>query len=211
MSIYEEKGTLSAQQDCRSEWTLLRSETRQCVSWQGKGTDQSLVSHTDHMTFTDWQTPMHNEQISARPVCHRPWLSTLSATLLLFPFVLCSRAPLRVTRNRFDSFSHFLHHLYAIAVTSIRFHRLFVRIFVCALTPHAGCLVITHTRKTAHRGVWSFWKFLQTLIQQFSVSAVMAGWQGCHSWPSNLQALEVKTNLWCCTVFSAFFNHTIPH
>lgn len=55
-----------------------------------------------------------------------------------------------------------------------------------------GTLMQTHTLGACSRG-----EIRQTLIWQFSVSAVRAGWRGCRSRPCDLQAAEAKTGFWC--------------
>lgn len=115
MSIWGGKGTLSAQQDCRSEWTLLRLEKQihrdKTAICELAGKKKPLIEGQP-LTMTTWplltdgqteRTLMHNEYITARPVCHRLWISPLSPCLLLLPFVLSRRAQPWAMGNRLDS------------------------------------------------------------------------------------------------------------
>lgn len=80
-------------------------------------------------------------------------LSPSSPRLLLLPPVLSRRAQLWATGNRLDSSPHFFCRVYAVAVTSVPSHRLFVCVCVCALMPLSGCLLYhTHTHKNHPQG-----------------------------------------------------------
>lgn len=210
MSIYGEKGTLSAQQDCRSEWTLLRSEQTNTHRYNNnlQAGRKKPLTQVQVLTPTGWplfsngqpeQTLMHNEYISGRPICHGLCISPLSASLLLLQFVLSCRAQLWVLGNRLDSLLHFLCHVYATAVTSISSHRLFL--CVSSLDTHMHTHPQGRYRAAAILdGHWSV-TWVSVLSQRCDM--------GCHLRLNDLQALEVKMSLWCCaqsSVLSLIFS-----
>lgn len=203
MSTSGERGTLSAQQDCRLEWTLSRSEQQthtetrwQYVSWQGKsqlieGQPLTLAGQPLLADGRTERTLMHNEYITARPVCHR------AATLALIttPPPASSRPlPQSPAVGDGESLRQFAAFLLSCVCRSCHIRSLSQVICVCVcVCPYAtlwlSSLSHTHTQKppTGGRGAagnldrrWSVsWV---SVLSWWDDRAVTHVWMTCRLW-----------------------------
>lgn len=138
---------------------------------------------------------MRNQYLSAGTVCRASGLSQRGSCFHPSSPAVSDRESLRqFTAFPLSSVRHSCHiHL---------FRRLFVhthlcaRVHACPYTSSPLCLYRT-LMQTHSLEACSCGDIGQTLIWQFSVSAARAGWRGCRSRASDLQAAEVKTGLWC--------------
>ena len=161
------------------------------MSWQGKsqlieGQPLTLAGRPLLADGRTERTLMHNEYITARPVCH----GAVDLALATTPPPASSRPlPQSSAVGDGESLRQFAAFLLSCVCRSCHIRSLSqvicVCVCVCVCVPLCHFLAvffITHTHthththtNTTHRGAWRGWKFGQTLIRQLSVSAVMEG------------------------------------
>lgn len=217
-SIYGEKGTLSAQRDCRSEWTLLRSEKQ---AHRDKTTICELTGKSHSLKFSRscwpydlyWLMDSQKEHSCIMNISvlgwsvtgsgPRPYLRASSCFLSLSPAEpSCGR--------RLESLRQFAAFPMSCVCHSCHIHSLsqVLCVCVCALTPHSGCLFNTHMY-THPLGCWAAgnldgrWSLSWvSVLSWWDDRAVTHVWMTCRLWKWR-QASNDEPR--------AFFNPRIPH